>query len=488
MNPKELSNKNLLKKSREFSLEPQPAWMAIFGLIAIILIFLAVAPRLLILLFPLCSLLIAVFLFQRYPVLYVGFTWWMWFLAPFVRRLIDYRCKTITFGPYHLTSMLVTSVCLLTFIKYLPRSFKGDNLPFVLCFGSVFYAFFIGLIRQSTTDIGQEITIALGWFCPMLFGFHLYCRWKEYPAYRQNMQRVFLWGVFIMGIYGILQFIIAPEWDRFQLIQEKGYASSWMGVPEPFGIRVWSTMTYPFTFALNFMPGLILLFVNKSKYRYLAVAVGYLSFLLSKARTAWYSFVLSFIIFFLSLKQSFQIRLFITVVCVILIVLPLATIEPFSEVVSSRIETIYNLEEDGSYQARMSQFDNAIDNALTEYIGWGLMGIEGVPNEISITGEITGVASGLDNGYLVLHVSLGWLGLIPYITGLGLIFYRLFAVPASQSDMFAMASRAIAFSSVARMITTNITIGEFALPIWTFLGIAMAARKYHAAHKSIINL
>ena len=487
VNNRQLENKTT-EKPWAINLQPQSAWMAIFGLIATILIFLTVAPFILVLLFPLGSLLVAVFLFQRYPVLYVGFTWWMWFLAPFVRRLIDYRCRTITFGPYHLTAMLVTSLCMLTLIKNLAKSCRNDGLPFALCFGSVFYALLMGLIRQPVNDIGQEITVALGWLCPMLFGFHLYSQWRKYPVYRQNMQQVFLWGVLVMGAYGIVQFVVAPGWDCFQLIQENGYESTWMGVPEPFGIRVWSTMAYPFTFALNLMPGLILLFINKSKFRYFAIGVGYLSFLLSKARTAWLSFILALSVFFFSLKSRYQIRLFVTITSIVLIVLPLSTIEPFSAVIQERIGTLYALEEDGSYQSRLEQFDETIDHALTEYVGWGLMGIEGVPKSISVTGEIAERASGLDNGYLVLLVSLGWLGLIPYSTGIGLMFFRLFTVPISRLDTFAIAARAVAFSSVARMVTTNISIGEFALPIWTFLGIAMAAQKYYGHQQQISNI
>jgi hypothetical protein len=486
VNSRPVTQKRISKGFFGIDLESREAWMSILGLIFTILVLLVAAPRLLVVLFPLMSFLVALFLYSRYSILYVGFTWWMWFLAPFVRRLIDYRCGTITFSSYHLTSMLVTSVCGITLYKKLPNTQRTGGLPFLLCFGSVFYAFIVGLIRQSENDPGQVIIIAMGWMCPMMFGFYLYSQWREYPTFRDNIQRVFLWAAIIMGTYGIVQFVVAPPWDCFPLIQKDGlYGSSWMGTPKPFGIRVWSTMTYPFTFALNLMPGLILLFISKSKFRYLAISVGYLSFLLTKSRTAWYSYILALSVFFFSLKSRFQLRLFIAIASVVLIVIPLATIEPFSEVIGSRIETIYSIDEDHSYQSRLTQFDETINHAITEYVGWGLMGIQGVPKGFSATGEITDRASGLDNGYLVLIVSFGWLGLIPYLSGWGMMLYRLFSAPASQLDVFAMAARAVAFSSIARMVTTNVTVGEFALPIWGFLGIAMAAQKYFSYQEFI---
>lgn len=477
------------KNSRGFlgiEKEFQLSWMAIFGLILTIVIFLIAAPKLLVVLFPFGSLLVALFLYLRYPILYVGFTWWMWFVAPFVRRLIDYRCGFITFSAYHLTPMLVTSICGITLYKKLLNSNRTGGIPFILCFGSVFYAFVIGLIRQSQQDFGQTIVNTMGWLCPMMFGFYLYTEWKNYPVLRDSIQKVFVWAVLIMGGYGIVQFIVAPAWDCFPLIQEQGLTgSSWMGIPQPFGIRVWSTMTSPFTFALNLMPGLILLFITKSKLRYPAIGVGYLSFLLSRSRTSWYSYILTLFIFFFSIKSKFQIRLFITIVSIILIVLPLATIEPFSEVISDRLESVTGIAGDYSYQSRLSQFNQGIDYALEEYIGWGLMGIQGVPTGFSITGEITGTASGSDNGYLSLLVSLGWLGLIPYLSGWGMMLYRLFSAPRSQLDLFAIIARAAAFSSIVRMATTNVTTGEYALPIWGFLSIAMAAQKYFSCQQQV---
>ena len=472
-------------------LEPLEAWTAILGLIFMIILFLIAVPQLLVPLFPLASLLVAIFLYSRYPVLYVGFSWWMWFLAPFVRRLIDYRCSAVTFSSYHLTSMLVASVCGVTVYKKLLNSYRTGGIPFILCFGSVFYAFVVAFVRQTNLDFGQIITNAMGWFAPMMLGFYVYTQWREYPAFRDNFQKVFLWFVIVTGSYGVFQFVVAPEWDRFALIQAMGgmVNASWTGVPEPFGIRVWSTMSNPFTFALNMMPGLILLFISKSKLRYLATGVGYLSFLLSKSRTGWYSYLISLFIFFFSIKSKFQIRLFVTVASILLIVLPLATVEPFSGAISDRMQMVTGeIEDDHSYRVRMEQFNEGIDHALQEYLGWGLMGIQGIPTGFDLTGQIKSVTSGLDNGYLVVVVSLGWLGLIPYATGLGMMLYRLFSAPPSQLDLVAVAARATIVGSIIRMITTNITTGEFATPIWGCLGIAMAAQKYYSTKEKVAKI
>src|SRR5215208_7879858 len=68
------------------------AWAAILGLIALALGGLAmqVGP-LLQLLYPLAACAVGGLLYWRYPTLYLGFAWWIWFLTPEVRRLVDYE-------------------------------------------------------------------------------------------------------------------------------------------------------------------------------------------------------------------------------------------------------------------------------------------------------------------------------------------------------------------------------------------------------------
>ncbi|NJR45504.1 MAG: hypothetical protein HC775_06725 [Hyellaceae cyanobacterium CSU_1_1] len=112
------------------TLSPVPAWRAIIGLFLIIILCLLIgAAPILIFLFPLGSLAIGLFLYQRYPILYVGFTWWMWFLTPLIRRLIDYKCGYTTPFPQELAVLLVTSISLVTLVLHFPKIYNRDGLP-----------------------------------------------------------------------------------------------------------------------------------------------------------------------------------------------------------------------------------------------------------------------------------------------------------------------------------------------------------------------
>ena len=137
-----------------FHLFPQPAaaWLAILTLLFFsVLCLLVGAGSILRVAFPVCSLAVGAFLFWRYPILYLGFTWWLWFLSPLLARLIDYRSglneqlrQLVIVAPY-----LVTMLTLLTYLKHLPREYRQGGLPFVLAFTGVFYSFLVFAITSK---------------------------------------------------------------------------------------------------------------------------------------------------------------------------------------------------------------------------------------------------------------------------------------------------------------------------------------------------
>ena len=99
---------------------------------------------------------------------------------------------------------------------------------------------------------------SLEWICPVLFGFFLYSRWQNYPKLERLTKQIFLWCVLITGAYGVIQYLVLPEWDQVWLqktieISENARA---FGAPEPLKVRVWSTMNSPGVFAQVMMAGL----------------------------------------------------------------------------------------------------------------------------------------------------------------------------------------------------------------------------------------
>lgn len=435
-------------------------WMLIMGLILFLALFVVLgAGNLLIVPFPIGSVAVALYLYKRCPTFYVGFTLWTWFLGPFVRRLIDYQSGYVTPGPFLLTPLLVTSISSVTLLKYLPQCHKKGNLPFVLAAASVFYGFLIALVR-GVSFYYHTIALFLDWLAPILFGNYLFVNWREYPRFRQSLKCNFLWGVLVMGVYGIVQFIVVPEWDKIWLMQS-GFGTG--GVPEPFGLNVWSTLQANRPFGTVMMAGLLLLFVNygKGALGVPTTAVGYIAFLLARKRTTWGSWFIGLIFLFTSMRPKLQIYLLISVTVTILCVIPLTTMDVFSESITSRFETLLNLGNDTSAEARTEIYSETLNLALNSWIGNGIDG------------------NYYHSAILSWLFNLGWLGTIPYLSGVILLFYSLFQRSMSRFDSFMAASRSIAVATFAQVPFGDPTIDTQGVILWGFLGIGMAARKYH---------
>ncbi|WP_373545967.1 O-antigen ligase domain-containing protein [Chamaesiphon sp.] len=446
------------------ALQPAPAWTAILALIAFTGLLSSVgAGKVLNLAFPAGAFAVSILLYLRAPLLYVGFTWWICLLTPLVRRLADYRSGFTDPSPILLTPYLVILVTLVTLKQHLPKAYSQGGLPFLMALAGIFYAILTGLILNPPVKV---MISALEWLAPVLFGFHLFTNWHSYPAYRQNLQRTLTWGVLVMGSYGIVQYLIAPEWDRTWLVNTTLYT---MGKPEPLGIRVWSTLNSPEPFAAIMAGCLLLLFTNQSPLGLPAAIVGYLSFLLCAVRSGWLGWLAGLLSLIVSLKPKLQLRLAIALVVLALVLVPLATVEPFAQL-SSRLDTFSNLENDHSAIERQQNYNALRDSALTSFVGQGMSGQR------------------WDSAILSMLFELGWIGTIGYAGGIAILTSTLCRSDSARFDPFIATARAIVISALVRFPVNVPMLGASGLLLWSFLGIGLAGIKFnrwqhlHAQH------
>jgi len=454
------------KKSFNINLQPAQAWTAILGLVVFTaLCILANAGGILRLVFPAGSFVVGLFLYFRYPILYIGFTWWLWFLTPWVRRLVDLQSGWVDPSPILLAPPVVTLISFVSFLRYFPQAYYQGGLPFIISFLAVTYAFFVGLIKTNPTT---AMLACLNWLTPIAFGFHFFINWRLYPQISQNIQRTFLWGVLVTGSYGLWQYLVAPEWDKFWLINTGAES---FGIPEPLGIRVFSTMNSPQPFAVVIMAGLLILFSGKTALNFASAAVGYLSFLLSSARAVWLGWLVGLFLLSSSLKPQLQMRLIISLLVIVILVVPLANIEPFSTVIAPRLESFSNTDNDVSYNERAERYEKFLGLALSQIIGGGL-------------GGNAALGPNIDSGILDIFYSFGWFGALPYLTGIILLIFSLLQYPEVRFDPFMNAARVISIGVFAQIGLNGATAGLFGVILWGFMGITVAAHKYYLHQKN----
>jgi hypothetical protein len=414
------------------------------------------AGKILNLAFPAGAFAVGAFLYFRYPILYVGFSWWVLFLTAFIRRLADYRGSFTDPSPILTAPYLVIGLTFITCWQYFPKVYRQGGLAFILSFIGLFYSFLIGLINKQPVIVVRG---GLDWLTPVSFGFHLWVNWRNYPSYRQNLERIFLWSVLVMGVYGVVQFVVAPEWDKLWLINT-GLESAG-GHAAPFEMRVFSTLNSAEPFSGFMAAALMLLFNQKGVLGIFGSAAGYMSLLLTSVRSAWIGWLAGLLTLMSSLKAKRQMRLIITIAVIAVLVVPLSTIEPISQTLSGRFNSLSNVEEDGSAKARKETFQGFIGSALISFIGDGIGG------------------PGYDSSILIMLLHLGWFGTIPYMVGMLLLIFGLFRNSEGSFDPFTTASRAIVMSILVRTPVNTCVIGVSGVVLWAFLGMGMAAKKYY---------
>lgn len=417
---------------------------------------------------------LAFYLYSKSAAEYISFVFWLWFLAPLFRRFCDYHNGFDAQGIMLLAPYLATFLAAIKLIQNPAKTASAGNSSFLLALAAVIYSFCIGWLNTTPMSV---LRASLDWFPPIIFGLYISLNWQLYPKIKVAIQNTFAWGTLLMGAYGIYQYMTAPAWDTFWMTNA---TIGSVGNPEPFGIRVWSTMNAPGPFASVALAGIILLLSYQPPIFIPSYVAGFLAFMLSGVRAAWLGWALAQLMLISSIKQKLQIRLILIGLALALMLVPLSTIEPFGNVISDRVSSLFgNVQSDSSFQARTATYDANLRIALTSGLGKGLGGTFFV-NE---SGAALKVA--LDSGVLDLFFTLGWVGALPYLAALLMLFLRQFFTQESRFDVFISATRAISAANIFQMLFGNTVTGIGGIILWSFLGVNLAAQRYYAHQRQL---
>ncbi|NJO95299.1 MAG: hypothetical protein HC764_03980 [Pleurocapsa sp. CRU_1_2] len=151
--------------------------------------------------------------------------------------------------------------------------------------------------------------------------------------------------------------------------------------------------------------------------------------------------------------------------------MPIINTEPFSEIIGSRLATFSNLANDSSYLGRIENYQNNIESGIFELLGKGL----------SAKIETDKFYAPTDAGILYIVIALGWVGAIPFFTGIALLFFKLFNTSKKYLDPFIINLRSIATSIffLALIGMPGVVASDGMMLVWGFLGVALGGQKYY---------
>jgi hypothetical protein len=464
----------ILADSRAEARSSGVALVAILSLLVVAALWFGGKAQLLRVALPAMAMLVAVVLHASRPILYVQYTLWVWFLTPLLRRIVDWRFEYTEPNFVLLAPFLVSGVAGLTLLRPGTRPNVRVPVAFVLCGCAIVYGFIVGMVVHPS---GETVYGLVNWLCPLLFGLHLYLNWHRYSEYRAAVTRTFLWGVLILGVYGIYQFFLPPAWDTYWLENANYQAvNPSFGQPEALAIRVWSTLNAPGPFANVMMVGLLLLFITRSPLKLPGAVAGFFSFLLSGVRAAWLSWIIGFVFILKNVNPRVVARVFLSVILLLICLLPLIADPRVSSVIGDRVKTFTDLGRDESFSSRLDMYRTLAIEAIENPFGHGLSNMtmtrQGIP---------------IDSGFLAAFFSLGWLGTLLFAIGTASLFL---GRPRNleKGDEFAGAARAIMIAMVAQLVSGNIFTGINGAVFWVFVGLNLCtSHRYKADQPGVLS-
>lgn len=443
--------------------------MLLLGLCLFAFLYWSQDPATLELVYPGAVLVVGGALYVARPAYYLGFCWWIGFITPFVRRLIDYQAGAYNpTNPVMLAPYLVSAISLITFFRLGGRLLNRRYFPFLLSISGVVYGYLVGVAKVGV--LGATFGI-LEWILPVMMGLHVLLFWQDYPEHRRAVRSTFTWGVLVMSLYGLYQFASPPAWDVFWL-SESGMVGS-MGKPEPYRMRVFSTMNSGGPFAVIMMTGLLVLFDGRGSAARIATIPGYLSLMFTFVRNAWGGWFVGVLFLLKYLSGKARSRMIVLLLFALALAVPIALQGPGAERLESRVDTLGNLEENGSFRARMALYMTETPKVLTNVVG---NGIGSLGNAAKLS---TGESVNFDSGILAVPLTLGWLGTALYLGGLILMLRNALRSQALSIDRFAVICMAIVLAYCAMMIFSNQFVGFKGIIVWSFLGLALSSDAYH---------
>lgn len=219
----------------------------------------------------------------------------------------------------------------------------------------------------------------------------------------------FAWSALAVAVYGLWQFYTIPPWDKFWLIEVDfvGY----MGLPEPGKMTLFSTMAERGPAAMYLCGGLMLLLLRPGTLSYIrwpsVFVIGY-AMLLTYSRTTVIFSTLAVLLYPL-LNRGANKGLIVGLIALLVVAGPnLASSLPGQA--AARVETIANIQDDGSFQGRAMLMGLALRASLTH--PWGLgIGSHGMGSRV---GQVAASGFSDSTGYVENLNTFGIIGFCIY--------------------------------------------------------------------------
>jgi len=400
----------------------------------------------------------------------------LWVFIPLVRRLVQ---LPTSYSTGNALTLVPPFFALGIFFLLRPKMKLIGFVQFaVVCTGFAFlYAFIVGIAMGSLVS---SFYTFIDFLAPILIAAVVATPYRDritssveerYFTYLKSVGVVTL----IVAIYGIVQYVAPLPWDAKWMTDSQMQS---IGQPEPFEVRVFSTLNSPGVLGAYLslaMLHLIPLIRRAPILAYSTMLLGSITFLLSLLRAGWVAVIGGLFVYFIFSERRFALAKMLAISIAVLAIgtLVLQNTPGFEkpvEVLSQRFASLGDVDHDYSAIDRENQIQEGAENAHANPIGYGL----GVFGTVTAINSYDGMNALIDNGFLARLIELGLVGfagyLAPFIGAAALCFLHFLDswkpgnTTLSKTDHLALAA-----GSITALMLLNI-FGDFDRGVTSFVG------------------
>ena len=393
-----------------------------------------------------------------------------------IRRVVDYTNHQFNaFSTISLTPMIMMGLLFLGFLWNSRVMHPRARQVFWLLLAAIGYGLVIGLQQNGIACVyqGAQYLATIG-----LMGYVAVS-----PADDKTADR-WLWTAGFAGVlaalYGWFQYLTIPDWDAFW-VQQVGFVG-YLGQLAPTKMLVFST--FPERGVCSFYMALVAIPILVSK-RW-RVAIGWPEVLLllsciflTRARSGIIVVLIGAVLYPILNGGKNTGRIIVMAAMAAAILTAAASSIPGADQIMTRFESLFHMQDDGSFQARMT-IAQTLPSVLAHPIGFGI-------GAVGIAGRLNGntLGAGGDNGWLEVMMSLGAPGFMLFVGGLVLLwrYFSLLNRLGVQDDYLGLARTFF----VAALIFTwvNNFFIDFSV-MWIAFGRVLSPRMLEKVHPEIM--
>ena len=405
---------------------------------------------------------VALLLAPRRPAAYVSFVLCLLMLTPGLRHYVDWYAGYSQSNPMMLAAYFAILASSPTAALYLlnQKRYAGPCAAMLAMVAvGVWTTLLMGLVEEP-------LLAAVRWICPILLAIYIWAWAASLAEIRAGVVRTMRVMLPAISAYGLVQFVSILPWDAYYMRMAPINSIGW---PEPYMVRVFSTMNHSGTFATCLATGILLLLPRLRGIEFVTILLACCALFTTTQRAAMGGLALTMIVLACATRsRTIRASLRKLAAAVAVAVAVALAVPGMASKLTGAVLSVTQLEEDASARERLAQYAELASRIEERPLGSGLAWSA---NRLQQAG---GVDVTLDSGLIDILVSFGVVGGSLFLVMLGMLLMLGWRIASRLPDPPAKAEFGVVVFGLSLMPFGVQHAGEQGVFLYLGIGLLLA--------------